>query len=200
MHRLQGGRDGGGLRERLRVQRNSGGGDLPHADQARLRAHRQGVLDQRHHGRAAGVLHLLRAHLLPEAQAHGRGQDARARARPAHGPHAAAHGGARQGGRPAPRGDGARLPRGLRGLEPAAGAPDDLQRRLQPPDLPEVRPLLRPPRLVPLLQLRGARHARAHALRLQAPLPGDAVHERLLPLEPCRAVKFRCVWHHCLQR
>ncbi|KAL3925131.1 MAG: hypothetical protein SGPRY_003722 [Prymnesium sp.] len=59
--------------------------------------------------RAAGLLHLYGPDLLPETQAHGDGQDARARTRPPPGPHPAADGGQITRGWAAIGRDGARL-------------------------------------------------------------------------------------------
>ena len=60
--------------------------------------------------RASGSVHLLWAHLLPEAEAHGGGQDARPGQRASRGPHAPAHRGASQGRWAAAGRDGERLP------------------------------------------------------------------------------------------
>ena len=51
----------------------------------------QGHADVRHHGGEPAGLHLPRARLLPEAQAHGAGQDARTVHRTPGRPHQAAH-------------------------------------------------------------------------------------------------------------
>ena len=59
--------------------------------------------------RASGSVHLLWAHLLPEAEAHGGGQDARPGQRASRSPHAPAHRGASQGRWAAAGRDGERL-------------------------------------------------------------------------------------------
>ena len=64
---------------------------------------------------AAQRLHLLRSHLLPEAEAHGAGQDARARQGAASGADPAADGGPVTGRGTAAGRDGEGLPHRIRG-------------------------------------------------------------------------------------
>merc|ERR1711972_895931 len=77
---------------------------------------------------------------------------------------------------------------GLWRFELASGTLDDLERRLHPVSVPQMWPLLRAPRLVQVLQLCRVRHRRALAVCVQAFVPRDAIHERVLPLESRRAM------------
>lgn len=77
--------------------------------EARLQLPWEGHLLLRADRRAAGGVHILWASVLPEAEAHGAGQDARESPRAARGAHAPADRGALARRRPAPGGDGTRL-------------------------------------------------------------------------------------------
>lgn len=84
------------------------------AGEARVQLQREGHILLGADGRAAGGVRVLGPGVLPEAEAHGAGQDARARARAPRRAHAPAHRGPLARRRPAPRRDGAGLPHRIR--------------------------------------------------------------------------------------
>jgi hypothetical protein len=85
---------------------------------------KNGLRHQWHHGRVPTSIHLLRPHLLPEAQAHGARQDALARPWPARHPHSPTNRRSFPRRRAPSRRNGARLSDCVWSESVAAGAPD----------------------------------------------------------------------------